>query len=151
MRRAWVVVLAVGLLSGCELFTGTGGPRSGDGTIRALGNANKPSVGVIEDNGEFIIIVDQEPIFHKKNAPQKHMTWELDNDAKSVWKFGSVAVDPEKTSGHIAMTNCAVSGNDHQFKCDNDGTKGVYKYKIKLVRRSDGFTIESPDPWIRNG
>ncbi|MBK7332593.1 MAG: hypothetical protein IPI87_09545 [Betaproteobacteria bacterium] len=116
---------------------------------RILANPNTPLVSVVEDTAEVIIIVDQEPIFHKKHAADKKMTWTLDRASRRDWKLVDVVIIPP---GDTVIKDCAQDGAaDHRFQCANRGDSGTYKYTMTVQRRSDGTRVTSPDPFIRNG
>ena len=124
---------------------------SGDQPIHFLANPNTPVVSVVEDGSEVVILVDQEPIFHRKGAADKSMIWVLDSSSRLKWNLVDVAVGPD-SHGKYIIRDCAPI-NDFKFRCKtNDGDSGLYKYQIKVQRRADPKdTFVSPDPFIRNG
>ena len=149
MTRLWILAAALALLGGCDQRTA---PRGLDEPVfRIQANPNEPLVSVVVDSAEVIIIVDQEPVFHKKNAADKSITWTLDQASKADWKLVDVVVAPAP-GGKAVIHSCAQVGmSDHKFRCKNDGDAGTYKYKMTVQRRSNGTTVTSPDPFIRNG
>lgn len=150
MTRLWLVIAAMALLPGCDQRQS---PRGVDEpTYRILANPNVPIVSVIEDNGEVIILVDQEPVFHRKNASDKSIMWTLDVASKHDWKLANVEVAPDP-QGNAVIKDCAQVGSaDHRFWCKtNLGTPGMYKYKVTVERRVGGQKYTSPDPFVRNG
>lgn len=124
-----------------------GGPHMMAGGPRFLrGNPNFPNVEVVNDE---IIVVDQEPVFMPRNYVDKKISWQLPNGGP--YKFDhdrGIVVEGEKTSGHVAFTDCKPEQNDYRFVCKNDGTAGWYKYTIRVVGPAN---IPPLDPFIRNG
>lgn len=149
MTRLWILAAALALLGGCDQRTA---PRGLDEPVfRIQANPNEPLVSVVKDAADVIIIVDQEPVFHKKQAPDKSITWTLDGASKADWKLVDVVVAPAP-GGKAVIHSCAQVGmSDHKFRCKNDGDSGTYKYTMTVQRRSDGARVTSPDPFIRNG
>jgi hypothetical protein len=148
MTRVLVVAIALAMLAGCDQRTT---PRGVDEPLyRILANPNEPIVSVMEDGDDFVIVVDQEPVFHKKHAADKKTTWTLDGASRQNWKLVDVVIDPP---GDTVIKDCAqVGGADHMFRCKtNLETPGTYKYKMTVERRSDAKRVTSPDPFIRNG
>lgn len=149
MTRLWMLAVALALLAGCDQRTA---PRGEDEPVyRIQANPNEPLVSVVADAGEVIVIVDQEPVFHRKNAADKTITWTLDRASKADWKLVDVVVAPAP-GGKAVIHSCAQVGmSDHRFRCKNEGDSGTYKYTMTVQRRSDGTNVTSPDPFIRNG
>ena len=112
-------------------------------TIRI--NPNEPVVEVLSGD---VIVVDQDPIYIRGNAPDKSITWTLTSATRRDWILVSVNIGANR-SGQNPF-RCRAQ-NEFRFRCDNDGLRGDYKYTITVRHRQQGRTFTSPDPWIRNG
>ena len=156
VRYLAAACVAIGL-AGCASVSPSSGSKSDspsvsdEAPIHLLANPNTPIVSVVEDGSDVVIVVDQEPIFHRKGAADKSMNWVLDSSSRLKWNLVDVAVGPD-SHGKYVIRDCAPI-NDFKFRCKtNEGDAGLYKYRIKVQRRADPKdTVVSPDPFIRNG
>lgn len=144
MTRLLASMLAAVALAACTSHQHMASSEEGP-SIRS--NPNEPIVDVRPGP---VVIVDQDPIYHPRNAPDKSTTWTLTQSARRDWEFVSVNISPG-SGGAMPFIGCGPQANGNKFRCDNTGTPGDYKYTITLRNRRNGSTFTSPDPFIRNG
>lgn len=139
-RAAALAAVATILLVGCVPHP----IAPEDGPVLRI-NPNEPVVEVLAGD---VIVVDQDPIYIRGNAPDKSITWTLTSATRRDWILVSVNIGANRAGQN--PFRCRPQ-NEFKFRCDNDGLRGDFKYTITVKHKSDGRTFTSPDPWIRNG
>ena len=118
-------------------------------TPRTLIGGGRPHGGgadvpVWVDGG--FLSVGEEPIRRKANdnAP---VIFKLDNDSETdLYKFPADALEFIQPTTEF---QCVTQPNETMVKCFRTGNlSGSFKYKISVVRRSDGVRLPPLDPFI---
>jgi hypothetical protein len=135
VKHSLVIVLAL-VAAGCASPRMMGGPGRPHG-----GGADVP---VWVDGG--LLSVGEEPIRRNANdnAP---VIFKLDNDAETdLYKFPADALEFIQPTSEFS---CATQVNETMVKCFRTGNQvGAFKYRLSVVRRSDGMRLPWLDPFI---
>jgi hypothetical protein len=93
-----------------------------------------------------LLSVGEEPIRRNANdnAP---VIFKLDNDAETdLYKFPADALEFIQPTSEFS---CATQVNETMVKCFRTGNQvGAFKYRLSVVRRSDGMRLPWLDPFI---
>ena len=102
---------------------------------------HNPNVYVVDDK---YIVVNQEPIYIRKDDKKAIIIWQLPKDSQySFPEDGIVIAKPDREF------ECNLEGDKQRFRCKFENSKpGRYKYTIKVI--GGAGPIKPLDPYIVN-
>lgn len=135
MKKTMLVAAATGLLlSACASH------HARDARVTKF-NPHNPNVYVEDDK---YIVVDQEPIYIRKNDKKTIIVWQLPKG--SPYSFPADGIVIAKPDGEF---DCNVEADKQRFRCKFENSKdGSYKYTIRVI--GGAGPIKPLDPYIVN-